>query len=194
MPPSHRRLLICADGRSGGARRWTNGKNGAHKSYQHLAQFHSCWQEVTNALHKLSLSAPARTPSPPFPKKTGALRRGPPLHGSRSYREIIIPNASCHMGSREVTRRQDWFFLQENERPRSYEKINQHPNLPWNFVTHGFLHPSAFPEEHFTTKSCGYLPDRKDQGSVNRSFQGALEDSWQSTGYIQALRRFESKV
>ena len=24
---------------------------------------------------------------------------------------------------------------------------NQHPSLPWNFVTHGFLNPSALPEE-----------------------------------------------
>ena len=23
--------------------------------------------------------------------------------------------------------------------------INQHPSLPWNFITHGFLDPSAFP-------------------------------------------------
>ena len=25
-------------------------------------------------------------------------------------------------------------------------EIIQHPSLPWNFVTHGFLDPSAFPE------------------------------------------------
>ena len=23
---------------------------------------------------------------------------------------------------------------------------NQHPSLPWNFITHGFLDPSAFPD------------------------------------------------
>ena len=34
----------------------------------------------------------------------GALRRGPPFHGSRSSREIKIQNASCQMGGREVTR------------------------------------------------------------------------------------------
>ena len=28
---------------------------------------------------------------------------------------------------------------------RSYREIKQHPSLPWNFVTHGFLDPSAFP-------------------------------------------------
>ena len=28
----------------------------------------------------------------------------------------------------------------------SYREINQHPSLPWNFVTHGFLHPSALPD------------------------------------------------
>ena len=34
----------------------------------------------------------------------GALRKGPPFHGSRSSREIKIQNASCQMGGREVTR------------------------------------------------------------------------------------------
>ena len=29
---------------------------------------------------------------------------------------------------------------------RSYREINQHPSLPWNFITHGFLDPSAFPD------------------------------------------------
>ena len=29
----------------------------------------------------------------------------------------------------------------------SYREISQHPNLPLNFITHGFLHPSTFPEE-----------------------------------------------
>ena len=30
-------------------------------------------------------------------------------------------------------------------------EINQHPNLPWNYITHGFLDPSAFPEYCFRT-------------------------------------------
>ena len=34
----------------------------------------------------------------------GALRKGPPVHGSRSSREINIHNASCQMGGREVAR------------------------------------------------------------------------------------------
>ena len=34
----------------------------------------------------------------------GALRKGPPFHGSRSSREINIQNASSQMGGREVTR------------------------------------------------------------------------------------------
>ena len=29
---------------------------------------------------------------------------------------------------------------------RSYREINQHPSLPWNLVTHGFLDSSTFPE------------------------------------------------
>ena len=34
---------------------------------------------------------------------SGALRKCPPLHGSRSSREIKTQNASCQMGGREVT-------------------------------------------------------------------------------------------
>ena len=42
----------------------------------------------------------------PGPKKLkGALRKGPPFHGSRSLREEKVQNASCQMGGREVTRR-----------------------------------------------------------------------------------------
>ena len=34
-----------------------------------------------------------------------------------------------------------------NERSQSWQgDKSQHPNLPWNFMTHGFLDPSAFPE------------------------------------------------
>ena len=29
---------------------------------------------------------------------------------------------------------------------RSYTETNQHNNLPWNFISHGFLDPSAFPD------------------------------------------------
>ena len=36
--------------------------------------------------------------------KFGALRKGPPFHGSRSSREMKIQNASCQMGGRKVTR------------------------------------------------------------------------------------------
>ena len=33
-----------------------------------------------------------------------------------------------------------------NEWSRSCREINQHPSLPWDFFTHGFLEPSAFSE------------------------------------------------
>ena len=56
--------------------------------------------------------------------------------GVRSSREVTIQNASCQMGGREVTR---WTASFCNERLRSYREINQHPSLPWNFITHGFL-------------------------------------------------------
>ena len=64
---------------------------------------------------------------------SGALRKGPPFHGSRSSSEIKSQNASCHK-----TASFEW--------SRSYREINQHPGLPWNFINHGFLDPSAFPE------------------------------------------------
>ena len=41
-----------------------------------------------------------------------------------------------------------------NERSRSYKEINQHPSLPWNFITHGFLDPSVFPD---LRKFCDFL-------------------------------------
>ena len=37
-------------------------------------------------------------------------------------------------------------FCGKNERSRRYRVTNQHPGLPLNFMTHGFLDPSAFPE------------------------------------------------
>ena len=40
------------------------------------------------------------------------------------------------------------FFLQGNEWWRSYKEINRHPSLPWNYITHGFLDPSAFPDKN----------------------------------------------
>ena len=43
----------------------------------------------------------------------GALRKGPPFHGSRSSREITIQNASCQMDGHEVTGRWNCFFLQK---------------------------------------------------------------------------------
>ena len=57
------------------------------------------------------------------------------LHGSRSLKEITLQNGSCQMGGREVTGRQNHFFLQKDEWSRSYREINRHPNLPWNFIT-----------------------------------------------------------
>ena len=76
----------------------------------------------------------------------GALRKGPPCHASRSSREIKLQNASCQMGGREVKGRYKCFFLRKYEWSRSYREMNQHPSLPWNFITHGFLDASAFPE------------------------------------------------
>ena len=54
------------------------------------------------------------------------------------------------MGGRDVTGRKKSFFLREYDWSRSYKEVNQHPSLPWNFITHGFLDPSAFPEKKTT--------------------------------------------
>ena len=37
-------------------------------------------------------------------------------------------------------------FCREMEWSRSYKETNQHPSPSWNFITHGFLDPSAFPD------------------------------------------------
>ena len=62
-------------------------------------------------------------------------------------------NESCQMGGREVAGRSNGFFLQESERSRSYRVTNQHPNLPWNFVTHVILSPP-----HFLLENCNLSP------------------------------------
>ena len=40
-----------------------------------------------------------------------------------------------------------------NEWSQRYREKNQHPSLPWSFITHGFLDPSAFPELHMVIPS-----------------------------------------
>ena len=52
--------------------------------------------------------------------RSGALRKGPPFHGSRSSREIRLQSASCQMGGREVAGRLNSFFLHKHEWLRSY--------------------------------------------------------------------------
>ena len=58
--------------------------------------------------------------------------------------KLQIQNAICQMGGREVTGRQNCFFLQGNEWSRSYRETNQHPSPPWNFIAHGFWTPPHF--------------------------------------------------
>ena len=55
-----------------------------------------------------------------------------------------IQNASCQMGGREDTKVIKLLLSAENEWSRSCREINQHPNLPWNFITHGILTPPRF--------------------------------------------------
>ena len=77
----------------------------------------------------------------------GALQKGPPFHGSRSSREMKIQNASCQMGGREVRRWQKLLLSAGKWVVAKLQGDNQHPSLPWNFITHGILDPSAFPDE-----------------------------------------------
>ena len=82
-----------------------------------------------------------------LPLNFWALRKGPPFHGSRSSSEIETQNGSCQMGGREVTGRYKLLLsARKNEWSRSYRVTKQHPSLPWNFMTHGFLDPFAFPD------------------------------------------------
>ena len=55
-------------------------------------------------IHSLALSV-GRGLASYCESANGALREGPPFHGSRSLKEIKIQNASCQMGCREVTGR-----------------------------------------------------------------------------------------
>ena len=52
-----------------------------------------------------------------------------------------------------MVREINWFFLQKNEWSASYRVTNQHPNLPWNFITHGFLDPIRISWWKFQTRS-----------------------------------------
>ena len=54
------------------------------------------------------------------------------FHGSRSYTEVAIENASCQMGGREIAGGEICIFLQENEWSRSYRRGTLGP---MNFCT-----------------------------------------------------------
>ena len=75
-----------------------------------------------------------------------SLRKGSSVSWSWSSREIKLQNASCQCVVAKLQGDKLLLFLQGKEWSWSYREINQHPNLSWNFVTHGFLHPSTFPE------------------------------------------------
>ena len=60
-------------------------------------------------------------------------------------------------------------FCREMSWSRSYREINQHSSLPWNFITHGFLDPSAFPERrmsHTCVRICCKIDSEKGAGYV----------------------------
>ena len=48
-----------------------------------------------------------------------------------------------------------------NKWSRSYREINRHPSLPWNFITHGFLDPSAFPDSFLRFLGGHFGPEKK---------------------------------
>ena len=70
-----------------------------------------------------------------FSAVIGALRQGPPFHGSRSYREIKIQNESCRIGGGQAAGDKTASFCSEPS--RSCREINQHPSPLWNFMNHG---------------------------------------------------------
>ena len=74
-----------------------------------------------------------------------------------------------------------------NEWSRSYREINQHPNLPSNFITHGFLDPSAFPEKCM----CFSCPLISEKASCPQSFRSCF---WAWKWLRQLLRQFYERL
>ena len=77
----------------------------------------------------------------------GALRKGPLFHGSRSFKGDKSSECKLSNGLSRSYREMKMLLSARNEWSWSYREINQHPNLPWNFITHGFMDPSAFPDK-----------------------------------------------
>ena len=73
--------------------------------------------------------------------KGSSISRVAKLQGDKNA-EWKLPNGR----SRSYREKKTCFSLHENEISRSYRVTNQHLDLPWNFVTHAFLDPTAFPE------------------------------------------------
>ena len=61
-----------------------------------------------------------------------------------------------------------------NEWSRRYREINQHPNLPWNFMTPGFMDPSAFPETDFHEEIA--VPIAKKNRCIKQQSEGPLTE------------------
>ena len=92
--------------------------------------------------------------SGPRPTKLGLCQWGVAKGSSISWvaklKEMKTWNGICQMGGRAKSQgdKTASFFTHHYEYgwSRSYRVTNQHPDLPWNFVTHGLLDPSAVPE------------------------------------------------
>ena len=58
---------------------------------------------------------------------------------------------------------------------QSYKEMNRHQNLPWNFITHGFLDPSAFPEFFNGPHNCASA-----QKDIAQSITTSLRNPWEN--------------
>ena len=61
---------------------------------------------------------------------------------------------------------------------------DQHPNLPWNFMTHGFLDLSEVPEER------GKILDSPQRGKIFPQTMFALKDVWGRERESACIRRY----
>ena len=72
------------------------------------------------------------------------------------------------------------YFCRKMSARGSCREINQHPSLPWNFMTHGFLNPFPFPDGRVLRR---FFKDRC-------FLEGFLEGACKSLVQTNFLERF----
>ena len=97
------------------------------------------------------------------------------------------------MGGRELKLHGDETVLLEDEWLRSYRVTNQHPDLPWNLMTHGFLDPihvSCDPADQLQASLGGFGPECPgsvpesvpENGGVRRSVPRGVAGAFRAPG------------